>query len=501
MFCAGSGMPAHASSTWGLGGGDVTDCRCLCRPARYSHTGDSMRLVIDKQISRLLDLAWKDDLGRLHGIRRMAVFTARVVLVLVRELIGGQLNLRAMSLVYTTLLSLVPLLAVSFSVLKGFGVHNVIEPLLYNLLLPLGPKGVELTDMIISFVENVEVGVLGSVGFAMLIYTVIALVQKIESAFNFVWHIENLRSLSQRFSNYLSVILIGPVLIFSAVGFTAAVLNTQVAHRLVAIEPFGTLMLYGSRLVPYLLVCTAFTVIYLFIPNTRVHFRAALTGGVIAGVLWKVTGWGFAAFIASTSKYAAIYSSFAILILLLIWLYLSWLILLAGSQIAFYVQHPQYLTRTRLRIVLSNRLRELLALQVMYLVGYSHYHNRPPWGLEQLIDYLGLPGEALNRVIGGLLEAGYLAEIVSDDVPVYLPLRSVETIRLSELLDDVRNYGEMHRFNLQPVAETAVRSVLEEVDAAGRSALGDKTLKDLVESGEEPAAPRQVAGSALQQDR
>ena len=107
-----------------------------------------------------------------------------------------------------------------------------------------------------------------------------------------------------------------------------------------SMEPFGTLLLYGSKLVPYILVCLAFTLIYIFIPNTHVQLTAALVGGVIAGVLWKITGWGFAEFIASSSKYDAIYSSFAIMIVLLIWLYLSWLILLVGSQIAFVCNTP-----------------------------------------------------------------------------------------------------------------------------------------------------------------
>jgi membrane protein len=441
-------------------------------------------LGIQEWRSRFMSLIWDDDLRSLSGVRLVAVFMTRVVYVLVKELIGGQLNLRAMSLVYTTLLSVVPLLAVSFSVLKGFGVHNRIEPLLYNLLLPLGPNSVELTAKIIGFVENVKVGVLGSIGFALLIYTVIALMQKIESAFNYVWRIDHLRSFSQRFSNYLSVILIGPVLIFSAVGFTATVLNMKVAQRLVAIEPFGTLMLYGSKLVPYVLVCLAFTLIYVFIPNTRVKFRAALVGGIIAGALWKISGWGFAAFIATSSKYAAIYSSFAILILLLIWMYLSWLILLVGSQIAFFVQYPKYMTRTRVRFVLSNRLREMMVLQILYLVGYNHKHSLPPWTLDRLVEYLGLPGEPIHRMIKVLVEAGYLIEIIEGDAPVYLPLHAIETMRLVDVIRDVRRASESRLLGRsQLVSVAAVDAVMEEIEVAGSAALGERTVMDLVESG------------------
>ena len=456
---------------------------CLNQGSHDGQWVNSMIFGIRRLLGRLNAYVWDDDLRDLAGLRKLLVFVLRVLHMLLRELMGGQLNLRAMSLVYTTLLSIVPLLAVSFSVLKGFGVHNKIEVLLYNLLTPLGPSGVEITDKIVSFVENVRVGVLGSIGFALLIYTVIALLQKIEAAFNFVWQIDSLRALSQRFSNYLSVILIGPVLIFSAVGFTATVLNMDVAQRLAAIEPFGTLMLFGSKLVPYVLVCLAFTLIYIFIPNTRVQFKAALIGGVIAGVIWKITGWGFAAFIASSSKYAAIYSSFAIMILLLIWMYLSWLILLVGSQIAYFVQHPRYMTLHREPVMLSNRIREQLALQLMYLVGYNHFHNKPAWSLDQLIEYLDLPGEPLHRVMRMLVDDGYLIEVVRDDALVYLPLHDIETIRLVDVITDVRTAQENQVVSLQHLTPLkAVDTVMAGMDSSRIAALGEQTLRSLVES-------------------
>ena len=436
---------------------------------------------IHELLKQLKAYVWDADLVELARPQRIFIFVLRVMNMLLRELLGGQLNLRAMSLVYTTLLSIVPLLAVSFSVLKGFGVHNRIEPLLFNFLEPLGPKGAEITEKIVSFVENVEVGVLGSIGFALLIYTVIALVQKIEAAFNFVWQIEHLRPLSQRISNYLSVILVGPALIFIAIGISAYVLNMDLTQKLVTIEPLGTLLVFFSKLVPYILVCFAFTVIYIFIPNTRVHFFAALVGGVIAGVIWKIAGWGFAAFIVTSSKYAAIYSSFAIMILLLIWVYLSWLILLVGSQIAFFVQHPKYMTMHRVRFVLSSRLREQLAFQIMYLVAYNHHHKRPPWNLDQLVDYLNIPGEPIHLMIRALVDAGYLLEIDNDDPPAYLPLHDIDTTRLVDLLDDIRAAGESRFLSLRQLTRVrAIDALMAGVMDSSVSALGERTLKSLV---------------------
>ncbi len=440
-----------------------------------------MKTRIDKLLTQFKSYVWDDDLSDLGRPKRILVFVLRVGHMLLKELLGGQLNLRAMSLVYTTLLSIVPLLAVSFSVLKGFGVHNQIEPLLYNFLEPLGPQGAEITEKVIYFVENVKVGVLGSVGFALLIYTVIALVQKIEAAFNFVWQIDHLRPLSQRISNYLSVILLGPALIFIAISFSATVLGGDWTQRLITIEPLGTLVFFSSKLVPYVLVSMAFTMIYIFIPNTRVQFRAALVGGVLAGVIWKITGWGFAAFIASSSKYAAIYSSFAIMILLLIWMYLSWLILLVGSQIAFFVQFPKYMTMNRVRFVLSSRLREQLAFQLMYLVAYNHHHNRLPWNLDEFSGYLNIPGEPVHRMVKVLVDAGYLLEINDDDPPIYLPLHDIDTIRLVDLLKDIRAAGESRFLSLQQLTPAQpVEQVMSGLQVSSETALGERTLKSLV---------------------
>ena len=420
---------------------------------------------------------------QLHGLRRNLIVPIRLLVVLVRQFVAGELNLRAMSLVYTTLLSIVPLLAVSFSVLKGFGVHNQVEPLLLNFLQPLGSRGVELSDNIIGFVENVKVGVLGSLGLLFLLYTVVSLIQKVESSFNYVWQVERLRGLAQRFSSYLSVILIGPVLVFAALGLTATAMSNSLVQQLMTVEPLGYVLLATSKLVPYLLIIAAFSFLYMFIPNTRVKLGPALIGGLVAGVLWQSSGWAFAAFIASSSKYAAIYSGFAIMILLLIWLYLNWLILLLGAQVAFYMQYPQYMTREPVQLRLSNRLRERLALQIMFMVAEHHIYNRAPWTSEALVHHLGLPMQPVHHVLQLMVSSDFLAE-TSDEPPAYLPRRDVETITLSELYEVVRSAGENRFLSLKTFPhQQQVDTAMAALQSAVRSELGEQTLKDMVESG------------------
>ena len=229
---------------------------------------------------------WQETAEQSSALVRAVMNTLKVSYIVIRELAKGELNLRAMSLVFTTLLSLVPLIAVAFSVLKAFGVHNQIEPFLLGVLEPLGPKGPEITANIIGFVQNVKVGVLGSLGVAMLFYTIISLIQKIEYAFNFVWRVKRARTLARRFTDYLSVVMIGPILVVAAMGVAATVLNHNVVLTLQAIEPFGTLILTATKLLPYLMIITAFTFLYKFIPNTNVKFGPALMGATVAGVLW-----------------------------------------------------------------------------------------------------------------------------------------------------------------------------------------------------------------------
>jgi DNA-binding IscR family transcriptional regulator len=183
---------------------------------------------------------WRPHTERLPFWRAVPLRLARLVLVLWRDLTSGQLTMRAMSLVYTTLLSLVPLLAVSFSVLKAFGVHNQAEPMLRNLLTPLGEEGLVVAARIVQFIQNVNVGVLGATGVAFLLFTVVSLMQKIEESFNFIWHVPRTRSTGERFSRYLSVLLVGPVLVFSAMGVTASVLNSEVVSRILAMPYFGS---------------------------------------------------------------------------------------------------------------------------------------------------------------------------------------------------------------------------------------------------------------------
>lgn len=395
---------------------------------------------------------------------------------LARDIARGDLTLRAMSLVYTTLLSIVPLIALSFSVLKGLGYHRDLEPVLYNFLEPLGDKAYELTAQVMGFVDNVSSGVLGSLGLVFLLYTVISMIQKVEESFNFVWRVEQPRSLGRRFSEYLSVMVVGPALIVAALGLIATLGNTSALRSIARYEPFGTMIVMLGHLTPYLLVMGVFTFMYAFVPNTKVRMRAALIGGLFAGVSWAAGGVIFTSFVAESTNTMVIYAGFAIVIVALIWLYISWLILLVGAQLAFYVQNPQYLRPGRGEIRLNSSLRERVALSIMYLIVNDYRDAKHRWTTNSLAEHLDLPGAALGPVLTAL-ERKKLLLLVEDDT--WVPARDPHAIELVEVLDAVRHDTAGPRLgrirDIAPAVEVA-----RVAEQALKESLKGRTVKDLV---------------------
>jgi len=439
-------------------------------------------VTLTDAINWLNTAVWETSLSSMHRWQAWLIQMLRILIATARDIAGGLPTLRAMGLVYTTLLSLVPLLAVSFSVLKGFGVHNQVEPMLLHMLEPLGDQGVEITNKIIGFVDNVNVKVLGSLSLVFLFYTVISLLTKIEQALNNTWRIREYRGIMQRITKYISVIMVGPVLIFTGIGLTASVSTSTVANALASMEGFGTLIWIASKLASFLLIAGAITFIYILVPNEKVKITSAFTGAVVAALLWKLTGWLFASFVAGSVKYSAIYSSFAVIIIFMIWLYLSWLILLVGASVAFYHQHPERTSSRQQFIRLSSRLREKIGLLVMLRVGQSFHQDSEKLTKQQLSRNLDIATDALDLVIRPLEKHGLLTESC-DNSRVYLPGKSLDHINIRDIWDAVRSAQESTYLNPDNVAsDRSVDSLLQNINASINNSLGDMTLLDLVEN-------------------
>jgi membrane protein len=447
----------------------------LRRVTRSPHILTSLRLQFEH---------WLFDVPDSLGMRalRWPFVPLRLAYALLRDILRGSLGLHAMGLVYSTLFAIVPLIAVAFAVLQAFGFHRELEPLLYEFLSPLGEQGHAVADSIMGFVENAKGSVLGTLGFIVLLFTVLSLIQNVEQALNFVWHVERPRSFARRASEYLVVALVGPLI---------AVLAMVMLARLEASDVMGRLSGLGvdqqPHFAPYLLVIGLFLFVYVYMPNTRVRLGPAFVGALFAGVLWAATGALFARLVVYASQTAIIYAGFAVVLLSLVWLYLSWLILLLGAQISFYVQHPEHLRTGHEEIPMTGALTERLALSVMHLVGERFLDGGERWTISDLAERLDVPGTVLDEIVSALQAHGLVIDVEDDTV---VPARALDTILLDEILDAVRHETPDPRRPV-PRAVPAADAAARHADEALRSSLGSKSLRDMIrpvdrERGAEP---------------
>ncbi len=433
-------------------------------------------------------LLWRSRTGE-HPLLTFARSVARYPYAVFRDALEGQLTMRAMSLVYTTLLSIVPLIALSFSILKAFDVQSQMEPLLRNFLSPLGTEqAAMLTSEINSYVDNVQGVALTSFGLAFLLYTVVSMIQKVEESVNYVWQVQRTRSFARRFSEYLSILLIAPVLMVTATALTSLLSDNDLTVWLTEIKQVKDVWILIGKATPVIALTALFSFIYKLIPNTQVKLLPALAGGLTAAIIWVTVGAAFASFVATSfERYAAIYSTFAAVIVVLIWLYANWLILLIGAKISFYVQNPEYLRYGHHRVELGNALMERLAMQLMARVGTNFARGEDPLTANDLATHLGLPGRSILPVTEKLEEAKLL---LATDGDLLVPGRALDAITLRDVLAAVRDQPPRTRLPHRLAPPPApVDDVLTRIDDARSNVLCDVTLGDLVREAQQKDAP------------
>ena len=429
---------------------------------------------------------WLYDLSGLPLWKRWAVGALRLLLAVVSEFQHRLLDARAAGLVYTTLLSLVPFLAVTVSVLKAFGVHHYVEPILEQIVEPLGPNGQQITVRIIQFVNNLDVGVLGMVGIAGLLYTTYSLIGKVEEALNAIWRVRRGRPWMRKFTDYLSVVLVGPVLIGSAFGLLASIQSHTLVQRVLEIQPFGYVVVWAAQYLPFLLLCSVFTFFYKFLPHTEVRASAALVGGTTAALLWGAAGKAFAVFVAGSTKYSAIYSGFAILILFLLWLYVGWLIILVGAQVAYFYQHPSAYEPHYRWLQGSFAWRERAALLVLASLARRFLKGAPPMQLEELAHESGVPLPMVEELIDIFVDAGYLSRLAKPNgIGFAVPPARITIHGILNVIRTGQPAGDMRSFT----SPDAVETVIQRRDMAVDQALTDLTLEGLVTDSRKPEPP------------
>jgi len=310
----------------------------------------------------------------------------------------------------------------------------------------------------------------------LLIYTVVTTIQKVEESFNFVWRVEQPRSVARRFGEYLSVMVVGPVLIAAAIGVFTALSRSDAGITITHLSAGSRLSNVFKHLTPFMLVSVAFSFVYGFIPNTKVRIQSAVIGGVTAGAIWTAVGILFTRFVASSTQTALIYAGFAIVIVTLIWIYTSWLILLIGAQLSFYVQHPTSLRVGHREVHITPAIQERVGLSVMYLIAHNFKHDTRQWTLSRLSRYLDIPIAVLRPVLNALMNSHLL--IITEEEG-YVPARDLAEIQLSQVLDAVRNdVHETRTPHLRTIA--AADEMAAQIKSSLDAGLQGKTLAEWV---------------------
>jgi membrane protein len=321
----------------------------------------------------------------------------------------------------------------------------------------------------------------GSVGFAVLLWTLIGTIKKVEDSCNYLWRVEQPRSFARRVFEYLGLLIIGPILLVGFIGMSHAAMSIGPVQRMVELQPMQRAAGSLLQVAPFVMVTAVFTALYMFIPNTRVQLRPALLGAAVAGVLWAAVGRMFTGMVVYSTRLTIVYAGFAVIVAALLWTYFGWLILLAGAQLSFYLQNPSYLRLGLEELRLSSVELEQLALKVMYLAGEAHTRGGKRWTINRFATELGLPAVAISE-IAQALERARLLIVTEDDELV--PGRDLGHISLQEILDVARSQRRGHLAPRSAVVP-AVDRLHARLEEAWRACCTDRTLRDLLE--ERPA--------------
>jgi membrane protein len=398
-------------------------------------------------------MLWQQDLRQLNPAQAFFIRQLQTAALVIHDFLQDRCMLRASALTYSSLLAIVPLLALTFALLKAFGVQNSLEPLILE---KLNVGSQEVVSSILSYVNNTQVGKLGVVGLLFLLIAVISLLSNIEDSFNHVWGVKGMRPLVRRFSDYLSVLMVGPVLLLSAMSMTSSLTSNQLVQSLIDMDVVGSLILTLFKMGPYLLMWIAFAILYVFMSNTRVEWPAAIAGGILGGTLWQLAQWSYVNFQVGVAKYNAIYGTMAALPIFMIWVYISWNIVLLGLEFTYARQNLQAGGRDLHGYEVSRNSYERVALILLVALASRFYRARKPLGKERLALQLGIPPRLCGHILSELVGLGYVSEVCvrSTNLRRYQLGCAADSMSIGSILYGLRSRGEevLHLSDMQEVA-------------------------------------------------
>jgi membrane protein len=395
--------------------------------------------------------------------------------------------IRAAALSYTTLLALVPLLAVVLSVSKNFlrdTSASVIPRLMDKAMVMIAPElgkaspdaQREAVGKIQSFIDNINAGALGTLGTLFLVFVAVRLLMAIEQTFNDIWGVPVGRSIWRKIVYYWTTITLGPLLLVLAEYLTGRAEVLAVMGKLNFIPGFQHRLLQAA---PFLVMWIAFALMYALLPNTHVRARAAIIGGVFGGTLWQINSWLSTLYVSRVLTYSKIYGALGVIPVLLVGLYFSWLIVLLGAQVAYASQHIRTYLQQRASERIDHRGRELIACRIVLIACEHFLRGTPPPTVDDLADKIGTPAKWLNQLVHRLAEGGLLAQVEGSRGGI-VPARAPATVTVADVLEIVRTHPASAGERRHPRAG-GVEKLLADLDAALRSSPANLCFSDLVE--------------------
>jgi membrane protein len=382
---------------------------------------------------------WRIRLKDLPGKKIFLIRYLRILVLSVKGFLEDKCQLRASALTFFTLLSIVPIAAMIFGVAKGFGFEKILQAKIASSV-----EGHDVVvNKIIQFAEttlqNTKGGMVAGIGLLVLFWTVISVLGNIEKSFNDIWGVKEGRPIARKLSDYLSLIMICPVLVIcssSITVFISSYFNTMVAEF-----PLLGNFSFIIKLSPYLVIWLLFTFVYIFMPNTRVKFKSGIIAGIIAGTLFQIFQYIYIGFQIGASKYGAIYGSFAALPLFLVWLQTSWLIVLFGAEISFAHQNVDTYEYEPDAMRISLSLKRLLTLRIVHLLVTLFKNVEKPWTEEHISHELEIPIRLVREILFELSEAGIITVVEERKHNAHsfqpaMPLERLSISNIMEMLDD-----------------------------------------------------------------
>jgi membrane protein len=381
------------------------------------------------------------------------------------------------------LLSVVPLLAMAFGIAKGFGLDEILQSQLRSAFQnqeEILNRSLEFAD---SYLKTTKGGMIAGIGLIMLLYTVMKLIMSIEESFNDVWGVKESRPYIRKFTDYLSLMLISPIIVIisSSMNVFITAHIQKVAHGVKALEYFTPIIYFFLGFTPYILIWLLLTLLYLIMPNTKVKFTSALVAGVIAGTIYQLVQWIYIKFQVGVSSYNAIYGSFAALPLFLFWMQLSWLIILIGAKLSFAFQNSNKYEYSADSSIMSNSFKRLLALVISHMIIKNFVKGDPPLSFGEIAQRLTTPSHFLQNIINELLMCRIISEIKLEDTrdPKYQPAQDVNRLSINYIIQSLNHLGESAiRINETPVIESLKNHLAEFKDLMEHSD-SNKLLKDI----------------------